>query len=326
MSKILLTGGAGFVGYFATKELLKSGCEVIIYDAFVNYVPPLQSMYSTYLQYRLNDIKNNVNIIRGDIRNNAYLAKVIKDTKPEVIVHLAAIPIAKVSNELSEDAIQINLNSTVSILESIRTVDCVRRFVYISSSFVYGNFEYVPADEDHPKEPIDVYGGTKLASEILTKAFGKKFGIEYTIVRPSAVYGPTDANRRITQIFLENAIKGRPLILHNGGHDKIDFSYVKDTAKGCVLAALSEKAKNEAFNITRGEGRSVRDFADILRGFFPSLVITEKAPDEIRPSRGTLDISKAKRLLGYNPEYSLEQGMREYIDFLESTGFIKGIK
>ena len=241
-------------------------------------------MYSAYLQYRLNDIKNNVNIIRGDLRNNAYLAKTIKETKPEVIVHLAAIPIAKVSNELSEDAVEINLNGTISILESARVIDSVRRFVYISSSFVYGNFEYVPADEGHPKEPIDIYGGTKLASETLVKAFGRKFGIEYTIVRPSAVYGPTDANRRITQIFLENAIKGRPLVLHNGGQDKIDFSYVKDTAKGCVLAAISENAKNEAFNITRGEGRSVRNFADILKELFPSLAITEEAPDEIRPA------------------------------------------
>jgi nucleoside-diphosphate-sugar epimerase len=324
--KVLITGGAGFIGYFTTKELLRRGHVPVICDAFLNYIPPLQSSYSLYLQHRLNDIKNDVEIIRGDIRNSQYFTKIIKNAKPDVIIHLAAIPLAAASNEFSEDAIQINLNGTISLLESIRAANCVRRSVFVSSSFVYGNFQYSPADENHPKEPIDIYGGTKLAGEILTRAFGRRFKMEYSIVRPSTVYGPTDANRRITQVFLENAIKGKPITLHNGGKDHLDFTYVKDTACGCVLAAITENAKNETFNITRGEARSVADFVKILKKYFPHLKTIEIEPDEVRPSRGTLDISKAKKILGYEPEYSLERGIQEYVEFMEKTGYKEMIK
>lgn len=324
--RVLITGGSGFIGYYITKELLSLDVEVIIYDAFLNYIPPLQSLYPQYLEHRLNDIKNKAYIIRGDIRNRGYFAQALNDTKPEIVIHLAAIPIAMVSNEFSEEAIQINLNGTVTVLECIRAASSVRKIVFASSSFVYGDFHYEPVDENHPTDPIDIYGGTKLSGEILTKSFGKKYGIEYTIIRPSAAYGPTDANRRVTQILIENAILGKPLILHNKGLDRIDFTYVKDASHGFVLATLSEKAKNEIFNITRGEGRSIKEFVDILKDMFPDLKIEERPPKEKRPKRGALNITKAKKLLGYEPKYNLEDGTREYVNFILDNGFLKKSK
>ena len=321
--KILITGGAGFIGYYITKELLSLNNEVIIYDAFLNYISPLESRYQEYLEYRLNDIKNKAHVIRGDIRNGGYLVKVLNDTKPEIVIHLAAIPIAKASNQFSEEAIQINLNGTITALECIKSVNCVKRFIFTSSSFIYGDFQYEPADESHPPKPIDIYGATKLSGEIFTRSFGSRFGIEYTIIRPSAVYGPTDANRRVTQILVENAISGEPLIMHNNGLDRIDFTFVKDTAHGFVLAALSEKAKNETFNITRGEGKSILDFANMLRNLYPDLIIVQKPQDDKRPNRGALDIRKAKKLLGYEPKYDLLSGVYEYVDFILKNGFLK---
>lgn len=316
MSKTLITGGAGFIGYFITKELLEKGHEVIIYDAFLNYVSPLKSRYMNCLEYRLNDIKNDAKIIRGDIRHRGLLIKTLLDTKPEIVIHLAAIPIASASNEFSEDAIQINLNGTVTLLECLRVVNSVKRFVFASSSFVYGHFKCEPANEEHSTDPIDVYGGTKLSGEILTKSFGKKFGIDYTIIRPSAVYGPTDANKRVSEIFVENALLQNPLTLHNGGSEKVDFTYVTDTAHGFVLASFCEQAKNEVFNITRGEGKTIKEFSDILKKTVPNFQIEEKPTDEIRPQRGALDISKAKKVLGYEPTISIEEGIPKYIDFL----------
>lgn len=322
MAKVFITGGAGFVGYYITKELLVRGDEVIIYDAFLNYIPPLESHYMYYLEYRLNDIKNDVKIIRGDIRHRGLLVRALTDTKPEIVIHLAAIPIARASNYFSEDAIQINLNGTITLLECLRGVNSVKRFIYASSSFVYGDFKYEPADEKHETAPIDIYGGTKLSGEILTRSFGRKFGINYTIMRPSAVYGPTDANRRVSQIFMENALMGRPLVLHNEGKEKVDFTYVKDTAHGFVLGAFSKEAENETFNITRGEGRSAKEFAEILVKIIPNLKIIEKEPDEVRPQRGALDISKARKLLKYEPQYSLEEGIHEYSDFLKNCDIL----
>jgi len=324
MEKILICGGAGFIGYFITKELLDKGHDVLIYDNFTNYIPRQESFYSFYLQRRLQDIKSNVELIRGDIRDKRNLIKTIKNFKPEIVINLVAIPLAKASNIFFEDAIQINLNGHINLLEAMRLSNSVKRFLYASSSFVYGHFQYDPADENHPTQPIDIYGGTKLSCEILSRSYSEKFGIEHVIIRPSAVYGPTDANRRVSQIFIENALKGQPLILHNGGKDKVDFTYVTDTAHGFVLAALSPKAKNETFNITAGRGRSAKEFAEILDKLIPGGVKTVVKPaDEKRPVRGSLDITKAKKILDYQPKYQLEEGLKEYIEYILSTGLFK---
>lgn len=321
--KILITGGAGFIGYFLAKDLLEKGHQVIIYDAFLNYISPLKSHYPYYLEYRLRDLQDKAMVIRGDIRHRGQLIKALKEQKPEIIIHLAAIPVATISDQYSEEATQINLLGTATVLETIRAVDFVKRFVYASSSFTYGNFIHDPADENHPTDPVDIYGATKLAGEILTRGFGKRFGIEYVIVRPSAVYGPTDANRRVTQIFVEKALEGESLILENGGKDKVDFTYVTDAAQGFALAALHPQAKNETFNITRGEGRSAEDLAGVLKSLIPGTKTIIEPSEKIRPKRGTLDISKAKKILGYEPRYSLEEGMKKYIEFIKSTGLFK---
>lgn len=323
--KILITGGAGFIGYHIAKELLEQGHKVIIYDAFLNFIPKEESRYPYYLKTRLKDIQDNTHIVKGDIRDKDYLKKIIKEEKPEIIIHLAAIPIASASNQFFDNAIQTNLDGTLKVLQAIKEAGGVKRFVYTSSSFIYGDFDYEPADEEHPVRPIDIYGATKLSGEILTRGFGRKFGLEYVIIRPSAVYGPTDANKRVTQIFIENAFKKEPLILHGGGESKLDFTYVKDAVQGFVLAALSPKAKNETFNITRGESRSLREFVEILKKYIPGIKIIIKEPDEKRPERGTLDISKAKRILGYNPKYSLEEGLKEYVEYIKSTDLFKDL-
>lgn len=322
MSRVFLTGGAGFIGTSIAKKLMKAGDDVVVHDAFLNFIDPLESHYETLLKLRLNDLKDKVKIIRGDIRHKGRFLKILNDSQPEIVVHLAALPIAKESNIYSEDAFGINLNGTVNVLESIRQVSSVKRFVYASSSMVYGNFEYSPADEEHPKNPIEVYGGTKLAGEVLTKAYGKKFGIEYTIIRPSAVYGPTDANKRVSQIFVENALQGKMLKLDGGGTTKLDFSYVEDVADGFILAMKSQKAANETFNITKGEGRSLKEFVGILQSLVPNIKTEIVPADKERPIRGTLDISKSRRLLGYNPKYSLEEGLKIYVDFVRNSGIL----
>lgn len=315
----MLTGGAGFVGAHVCRQLLEESYSVIVYDAFVNYISPLESLYQHYLEKRFEGISDRLTIVRGNTLNKTDLRRVILKHEPDRIIHLAALPIADLANVQSEEALTSILHGAVNILEVIRDTDFVKRFVYISSSMVYGDFQYVPADEEHQKVPKEVYGGTKYAGEIMTQTFGRRYGIEYTIIRPSAVYGPTDVNRRVSQIFIENAIKGKEIVLHNGGQNKLDFTYVDDTAKGIILATFKDEAANEVFNITRGEGRSLLEYAEILKTHFPDLKMISKPADLFRPVRGALDISKARKLLGYNPEVSLEEGIKRYIDFLKTT-------
>lgn len=320
MTSILLTGGAGFIGAYIARELVGNGHQVVIYDSFMQYISPLDSHYQVYLEERFRDIRDKVVIERGDTRDRGNVARVVARHRPERIIHLAALPLADLSNSYPEEALSTILVGTINVLEAIRDVDFVQRFVYTSSSMIYGDFMYEPADEDHPKKPKDIYGGTKLAGEIMTESYGRRFGIEYTIIRPSAVYGPTDVNRRVSQIFLENALAGKELILHSGGTTRLDFTYVEDTAHGFVLGTFADQARNEVFNLTRGEGRSLKEFADILKRFFPDLRTVEKPQDVFRPMRGTLDISKARMLLGYEPKYSLEKGLERYIAFLRAKG------
>lgn len=311
--KFFITGGCGFIGTYITKKLVKQGNEVTCFDSFLNYVDPSKSMYPHALEIRLKYLNESATVVRGDIRNKSQLMNAIKKANPEMVIHLAAIPIATKANEFPEDSHTINLMGTANVLECLRELGTIKRFIYTSSSFVYGDFDYEPADEKHATKPIDIYGGTKLAGEILTKAYGNKFGVDYTIIRPSAVYGPTDANRRVTEIFLRNALAGKPLKLFNGGAEKVDFTYVSDVANGYVLAAKSEKAKNETLNITRGDAKTIKELAEVIKKFIPDIKIEESESDMRRPKRGSLDIKKAKELIGYEPKINLEQGIEKYL-------------
>lgn len=318
MAKVLVIGGAGFIGSYVCRELLEMGHQPIVFDAFINYISPLKSAYQQYLKLRFDGIEDKVKILRGDACNKAQVRRVILAHEPERIIHLAALPIADLSNEASEEALNSIVQSATNVLEVMRDVDFVKRFTYASSSMIYGDFEYAPCDEEHPKKPKEVYGGTKYAGEVIVEAFSRRFGLEYSIVRPSAVYGPTDVNRRVSQIFVENAILDKPIYLHGDGSTSLDFTFIKDIAKGFVLAAFHNNAKNETFNITAGNGRSLKDFADILIQYFPNLQIEHKPVDVFRPKRGSLSIDKAKKLLGYEPQYNLEKGVEEYVKFLKN--------
>jgi UDP-glucose 4-epimerase len=318
MARILLTGGAGFIGSHVARELVGDGHEVIILDSFVQYVSPFESHYKAFLHKRFEGIRNSVVLERGDTRDKLHLQQLIYRHRPERIVHLAGLPIADLSNKYPDETVSTIVNSTVNILDIIKEVDFVKRFVLISSSMVYGDFQYVPADEEHPKNPKEVYGGTKLAAEILTRAYSQRFGIPYTIIRPSAVYGPTDVNKRVTQNFIFNAFLGKPLLLHDGS-TALDFTYVTDAAHGICLATMANAAERETLNVTRGEGRTLREYTEILREHFPDLTIEHSPCELFRPKRGALDISKARSLLGYEPRYCLEDGLAEYVRFLEQN-------
>lgn len=320
--KVFLIGGAGFIGSYVSRLLLADGHEPIIFDSFLNYVDPFTNNYQNVLNMRFDGIKDKVKMIRGDIRYKGHLLKSLRQNKPEIVVHLAALPIATKSNEFPEDASAINLMGTANVLESMRELKDIERIIFTSSSFTYGNFQYEPADEKHPSNPIDIYGGTKLCGEVLTKVYAESFGVDYTIIRPSAVYGPGDVNKRVVQAFIEKALRGEALTLFEGGEGKIDFTYVSDAAKGFVLAINSKKAKNETFNITAGKAREIKELVGIIKQNIGNVEVEMKPSDTKRPTRGSLDISKAKKLLGFNPTIQLEEGIKKYLQGIKEDRVI----
>ena len=326
MSKVLITGGAGFIGSYVCRKLLEMDHEVVVYDAFVHYISPLKSILKEYTELRFQGISDQIDFRRGDTRDKAHLRRVILETRPERILHLAALPIADLSNRHSEEALTSILEGAVNVLEVLRDVDFVKRFVYISSSMIYGDFEEIPAPEDHPKRPKDIYGGTKYAGEVMTETYSRRYGIPYSIIRPSAVYGPYDVNRRVSQIFVENAFLGKPIILYGGGHQILDFTFVEDAAEGMIKVMFHEKAEGEVFNITYGRGYTLHELAEILKTHFADLdvkIIEEE--DVFRPKRGALSIEKAKSLVGYDPQVSLEEGIKRYIEVYQDLDVFKTI-
>lgn len=326
---ILLTGGEGFIGHHLSKLLLEQNYKVVTYDIQSHTIPISKSKWPQYIEYRTKTLQDqNLIRVRGDACDRGRLKDVIEEYKPTKIVHLAALPIANVSNDYPEEAHRHTLNTTITLLDVIRETKLpLERLLYISSSMVYGNFlrnrkgEILAAKEDQVCNPIGIYGAMKLSSELLVKAYNYRFGIPYTIVRPSAVYGPTDANRRVTEIFLTNAIEGKPLKLDNGGLHQLDFTFVEDLVQGISLALDKEEALSQTFNITRGQGRTIKDLAEVIKKLIPSTQIEYQEADVYRPNRGTLSITKARKLLGYKPKYSIEKGFKAYYKFITDNGF-----
>jgi nucleoside-diphosphate-sugar epimerase len=319
---VLITGGAGFIGSMLARNFVRNGYEVCIYDSFVVYSVPDPNREQPNFAFRLKDIYSSVKLIRGSTLDKDFLRRTLTSIQPDVIVHMAAMPLAAVAIEHTEEAFQSILNSTQNILEVMRDWKHPCRLLYVSSSMVYGDFKSPEVDEEaHPKNPKDIYGAFKLAGEIVVSAYSKNYGIDYVICRPSAVYGPTDTNNRVIQKFIHSALAGSPLILDGDGSMKLDFTFVEDTALAIFLAATKPEASKKVFNVTRGEGRSLKDLTDIIRTHIPSTTIQHREVPKYMPMRGTLSIDRARRELGYEPQVPLEEGVRRYIEHLRHNPY-----
>ncbi len=297
--KVLITGGVGFLGSYLCRRFEQAQWEVIAFDIDTYGA---QEIFEGY----------DIRVVEGDVRDSVKIDGTISEFKPDLVLHLAAKSVASYCDQHAFLALDTNVGGLYKTLCALNNVN---RFVFISSSFVYGDFKYRPADEEHPLQPRGIYGGTKQSGETLTKTYCERFGIDWVIVRPSAVYGIGDRNRRVVQALLENAINGEPLEIQ-GADQLIDFSYITDTVEGIYLASTKEQASKQTYNITRGEGKSLGYLAELIKKYVPSAEIIEKQHDIRRPIRGALDISKARRELGYKPQVSLEEGIEKYYECL----------
>ncbi len=237
---------------------------------------------------------------------------------------MSAIPSMVISNQNPGEAFDHNLLSTKNILEVIRTEKLnIEQVLYFSSSTVYGDFEGDSVNEESPTNPKGIYEAAKLSSELILKAYHNLIGLSYTVVRPSALYGERCINNRVSQIFIEQAMLGNELTIEDDGEEKLDFTYIDDFVQGLYLMLTKKEALNQIFNITRGKGEKINHLIEILREYFPDLKVKSIKRDRMKPKRGTLEIDKAKELLGYSPNFSLDQGYRKYIEWAIGSDFKK---
>jgi nucleoside-diphosphate-sugar epimerase len=173
-------------------------------------------------------------------------------------------------------------------------------------------------DETHPIVPVNLYGSMKATAERIVTAYLHSSNTAYTIIGPSAVYGPRNLNGSVVQAFIEDASKGTPLSVK--GEERIDFTYVEDLVRGIALAIEKPAARDEIFNMTAGQARSLDDLSQVLSQHFPGAQICKILAEQGRPRRGALNVAKAKELLGYSPSRDLERGVLEYVRWYRGLG------
>jgi nucleoside-diphosphate-sugar epimerase len=322
--KITLIGGAGFIGHNLAMHLKNLGAEVSIIDSLqVNNLASFsasskesvnRSLYISILTERQKILKEaGIPLHIQDARNYHALSGLIADIGPQVVVQLAAVSHANKSNKDPYSTFDHSFRTLENALDASR--EKVEHFIYFSSSMVYGHFTEESVHEDTPCKPLGIYGALQYGGEKLVIAYNQVFDLPYTIVRPSALYGERCVSRRVGQIFIENALSGKEITIAGDGSDRLDFTYIKDLEAGIELVIRKKEAINETFNLTFGDSRTLADMAEIMLEEFPELELTYEAKDKLMPDRGTLSIEKAKSLLGYNPQYSLESGYVDYINW-----------
>jgi nucleoside-diphosphate-sugar epimerase len=326
--RITLIGGAGFIGHHLALELRRRGAEVSIVDGLqVNNLLSLhcdstsggldRDLYLRMVDERLDLLRAaGIPVFVEDARDYSRLSLTVDRLKPSVIVLLAAVSNASRSNKDPYHTFDHSFRTLENALDIARGQ--ADQFIFLSSSMVYGNFDGDRVSEDRSCNPLGIYGALKFGGEKLVIAYNQVFGLPYTIVRPSALYGERCISRRVSQVFIERALRGEDLVVNGDGSEALDFTYVADLVDGLCRCIERPAALNQVFNLTYGEARSLDQMTDILRQEVPGLRVRHVERDALMPERGSLSVDKARALLGYDPQNPLEIGYRKYIQWYRS--------
>lgn len=320
--KILLVGGCGFIGHNLAIHLKKMGADPIIVDSLaVNNILSFadnniknKKLYSSILNNRIELLKGNeIKLIIQDARDYHAISKIYQDINPDIIIHLAAVSHANKSNKDPHSTFDHSFRTLENTLDYAKKNKT--HTIYMSSSMVYGNFDSEDVKEEKMCKPIGIYGTLKYSGELLVKAYNHVFDLPYTIIRPSALYGERCVSRRVGQIFIENAIQDLDITINGNGEEKLDFTYIEDLINGIGLCCSNKNAINQTFNLTYGKSKKINELIEVLKNEFPNIKFFYKEKEKFMPERGTLDISKAKKLIGYNPINPINKGYIKYISW-----------
>lgn len=311
---ILVTGGLGLIGHNVVARLEKDHA-VSILDNRTTYGIVPQAEVDYLMTERLKKIQTR-KIYSASIESAETVDYVVEQNSVNVIVHCASFPRQKVVNADPAAGADVMIRGLINLLESAKK-HRVERFVYISSSMVYGDFEDQVLEDDECR-PQGQYGIMKLAGEWLVRDYARRCGFEYVIIRPSAVYGPLDVEDRVVAKFMLAAMRGEVLKV-NGAGETLDFTYVDDAADGIAAAATRIMARDNTYNITKSHSVSLLEAAEMIVKIVGSGTIEVQDRDADFPSRGALNIDRARTILGFDPKVDVEQGFHEYYKWLNDS-------
>ena len=315
--RILILGGYGFIGSHIAQELKKQNHTIGIIDCYHQYYTFPNWEYTPVLSQRKSITKVDKEYI-GQIENLQFMENAFADFKPNRVIHVATYPNAKMVKRNVADATNNMITATAYVLD-LCVKHKVEKITFASSSMVYGDFnDQIPNEEVIPK-PNTLYGSYKRQGELMCKIWHREHGLDYVIMRPSALYGEKDAIVRVISQLLKNALTTGKMTVQ-GPDNKLDFSNVLDVAKYFAFATVKE-IKNETFNCTRGNGRKIIEAAEIIRNRLGTGDIITQPHDAFYPNRDTLNSDKAKSLLNFNPIIDIEEGIPNYINWFLKQPF-----
>jgi len=305
----IVTGGAGFIGSELVRQLTAGGSPVVVIDNLINGK-----------RENLAGVNGRLTLLEYDIRDVSAYAPILREA--DVVYHLACLGVRH-SVHSPLDNHDVNATGTLQLLEASRAAG-VPKFVYVSSSEVYGTAQRVPMTEDHPTFPSTVYGGSKLAGEAYARAYYRTYGFPTVVVRPFNTYGPRchhegDSGEVIPK-FMLRCLADRPMVIFGDGTQTRDFTYVSDSARGIILAGTTAEAVGRTLNLGSGFELSINDLARTVAEI-TERPAAEVVHDEARPGdvlRLYADASQARSLLGYEPQVTLEQGLAMLLEWYRS--------
>jgi len=308
---ILITGGNGLLGSWVTYYLAEKGKDIISFD--------LKPRSFDYLE----EYQDRISFHKGDVLDWSSLVQVFQpqENKIEGIIHTPAVMASPQYWDNPYPSTILNVVGTLNLLELARLYK-VPKFLYVSSGAVYGETKDCPGELTHHPNPSDLYGASKAGAEFLTLQYGNHYGIDARVVRPYFFFGPGHLPSEMTPVFrtLLGSIEGLDnLYLEKGRDQRLGFTYVKDTAWGTVLAYEKENPSHRVFNIATDEVTSFPDLAKLAQKYSDEPREVVLGPGKLFPRGETLDISLAKKELGFSPRYRMEEAVAEYAEWIKKV-------
>lgn len=337
--KILLVGGAGFIGHHLALELRKKEAQVIVLDNLqINNIVSILSntkisekkrkLYIQFIIERFQLMREAGVVIENiDARDFNLLSDCYLSHKPSKVVHLSAISSAVKANLNPSLAYDVQINSLRNVIDLCKSNKGItNQIVFLSSSTVYGDFKEKSVNETVRPKPKGVYANGKYMGERMVRELNALYDIDYTIVRPSALYGIRCISGRVSQKFIENALSGKPLILEGGGEGLLDFTHIDDLVEGIVRTLIYKEARSHTFNLTFGSARPILELASIIKEKLPETILEEAPKVDLKPTRGTLEINRAQNLIGFKPKKPIEIGYSLFCDwYIEKWNSISNV-
>jgi UDP-glucuronate 4-epimerase len=313
---VLVTGGAGFIGSHVVERLAARGERVVCLDSFDAFYPP---------EVKRENIRGaldtgQVELVEGDIRDAALCRSLLAGGEVTGVIHLAARAGVRPSIEQPALYEEVNCQGTLNMLEAARQAEGLQTFVFGSSSSVYGLNARVPFSEDDPVPcPISPYAATKRAGELLCHVYHHLYGLRIACLRFFTVYGPRQRPDLAIHKFTRLIAAGEPIPVFGDGSSRRDYTYVKDIVDG-VIAALDASLEFEIINLGNSEPVELRELIRLIEQSLGREARIERLPDQPGDVPVTYaDVSKARRLLGYEPGYPIGQGIAEFVEWFGRT-------